>query len=87
MNFPDRILPEIARYTALDVMLADIAVGIQLTPTDYQRAIDHYHAIHEGSSARTVLCSGWSRSSTRRAASPSAPRWRGTRPTMNSTST
>ena len=31
----------------LDVMLADVAVRIQLSPTDYQTATDHYHAIHE----------------------------------------
>ena len=29
----------------LDILLADIAVGMQLTPTDYQAAEDHYHAI------------------------------------------
>ena len=28
-------------------MLADIAVRIQLTPTDYQKAIEHYNAINE----------------------------------------
>ena len=47
MNFTDRTLREIASFSPLDVMLADIAVRIQLSPTDYQRAIDHYHAIHE----------------------------------------
>ncbi|MCW5726246.1 nucleotidyltransferase [Parvibaculum sp.] len=31
----------------VDVMLADIAVRIQLTPTDYQTAVNHYEAIHE----------------------------------------
>ncbi len=47
MNYTDRILREIAQFSPLDVMLADIAVRVQLTPTDYQKAIDHYHAIHE----------------------------------------
>jgi hypothetical protein len=47
MNYTDRYLREIANYSAIDVMLADIAVRIQLSPTDYERAIDHYHAIHE----------------------------------------
>jgi hypothetical protein len=47
MNYPDPILREIASFSPLDVMLADIAVRIQLTPTDYQRAIGHYNAIHE----------------------------------------
>ncbi|GFO82583.1 MAG: nucleotidyltransferase [Methyloceanibacter sp.] len=47
MNYSDPILREIVRFSPLDVMLADIAVRIQLTPTDYQRAIDHYNAVHE----------------------------------------
>ena len=47
MNYSDRYLSEIASYSALDVMLADIAVRIQLSPTDYQMAIDHYEAINE----------------------------------------
>jgi hypothetical protein len=47
MNYTDRYLREIANYSALDVMLADVAIRIQLSPTDYQLAVDHYHAIHE----------------------------------------
>jgi hypothetical protein len=47
VNYPDPILREIASFSPIDVMLADIAVRVQLTPTDYQRAIEHYHAIHE----------------------------------------
>lgn len=47
MNYTDRYLREIANYSAIDVMLADVAIRIQLSPTDYQRAVDHYHAIHE----------------------------------------
>jgi hypothetical protein len=47
MNYSDRLLREAASYSVLDVMLADIAVRIQLTPTDYQAAIDHYEAINE----------------------------------------
>ena len=47
MNYTDRYLRDIASYSTIDVMLADVAVRIQLSPTDYQRAIDHYHAIHE----------------------------------------
>jgi hypothetical protein len=47
MNYTDRFLREIANYSPLDVMLADIAVRIQLSPTDYQRAVDHYHAIND----------------------------------------
>ncbi len=47
MNYSDRFLREIANYSPLDVMLADIAVRIQLSPTDYQRAVEHYHAINE----------------------------------------
>jgi hypothetical protein len=38
---------EIAAFSPLDVMLADIAVRIQLSPTHYQKAIGHYRAIHE----------------------------------------
>ncbi|HMN39058.1 MAG TPA: nucleotidyltransferase [Hyphomicrobium sp.] len=47
MGHFDRFSPEVAGYTALDIMLADIAVRIQLSPTDYQLAIDHYQAIAE----------------------------------------
>ncbi len=38
---------ETASYSVLDVMLADIAVRIQLSPTDYQAAVGHYEAINE----------------------------------------
>jgi SMODS domain-containing protein len=47
MNYTDRFLRETASYSVLDIMLADIAVRIQLTPTDYGRAIEHYNAINE----------------------------------------
>jgi Second Messenger Oligonucleotide or Dinucleotide Synthetase domain len=47
MNYSDRFLRETANYSVLDVMLTDIAVRIQLTPTDYQTAIGHYEAINE----------------------------------------
>jgi hypothetical protein len=47
MNYTDRYLRETASYSALDVMLTDVAVRIQLSPTDYQLAVDHYHAIHD----------------------------------------
>jgi hypothetical protein len=47
MNYSDRFLRETASYSVLDVMLADIAIRIQLTPTDYTAAVDHYEAINE----------------------------------------
>jgi len=47
MNYSDRFLRETASYSVIDVMLADIAVRIQLTPTDYQAAIEHFDAINE----------------------------------------
>jgi hypothetical protein len=47
MNVVDKYLLETSSYSALDVMLADIAVRIQLTPTDYQNAIDRFEAINE----------------------------------------
>lgn len=47
MNYTDRFLREIANYSPLDVMLADIAVRIQLSPTDHNRAIRHSDAIQE----------------------------------------
>lgn len=47
MNYTDKFLREIANYSPADIMLADIAIRIQLSPTDYQTAVDHYHAIHE----------------------------------------
>jgi hypothetical protein len=45
MNYSDRFLRETASYSVLDILLADIAVRIQLSPTDYQLAVDHYDAI------------------------------------------
>jgi hypothetical protein len=47
MNYSDRYLRQIASYSTIDVMLADVAVRIQLSPTEYQLAVDHYHAINE----------------------------------------
>jgi len=47
MNYSDRHLRQIASYPMVDVMLADVAIRIQLSPTDYQLAVDHYHAINE----------------------------------------
>jgi hypothetical protein len=47
MNYSDRHLRQIANYSTVDVMLADVAVRIQLSPTDYQLAVDHYHAIND----------------------------------------
>lgn len=47
MNYSDRFLRETASYGVLDIMLADIAVRVQLSPTDYQKAVDHYGAIND----------------------------------------
>ncbi len=47
MNYSDRYLRQIASYSTVDVMLADVTIRIQLSPTDHQIAVDHYHAIHE----------------------------------------
>lgn len=47
MNHVDPILRQIANFSPLDVMLADIAVRIQLTPTDHGKAEGHYHAISD----------------------------------------
>lgn len=47
MNYSDRYLRQIASYSTVDVMLADVAIRIQLSPTDYQLAVDHYHAINK----------------------------------------
>jgi hypothetical protein len=47
MNYSDRSLRETASYSVLDVLLADIAVRIQLSPTDHETAVAHYQAINE----------------------------------------
>jgi len=47
MGHFDRFATDIAAYSPLDIMLADIAVRIQLSPTDYALAIQHYNAIAE----------------------------------------
>jgi len=40
-------IQEIARYRPIDILLADIAVRIQLTPTDYLAAVEHYRVMGE----------------------------------------
>jgi hypothetical protein len=45
MNYSSPTLRQISAYSPLDVLLADVAVRVQLTPTDYQTAVDHYQAI------------------------------------------
>jgi hypothetical protein len=47
MGNHDRLAAAIAAYTPLDIMLADIAVRIQLSPTDYLLAVQHYLAVSE----------------------------------------
>ena len=47
MSYIDRIYREIAAYDPLDVMLAEVAVRIQLSPTDYHKAVQHYDTIAE----------------------------------------
>lgn len=47
MNYSDRYFRQIASYSTTDVMLADVAIRVQLSPTDYQSAVDHYQAINE----------------------------------------
>jgi hypothetical protein len=47
MNVIDKYLRETSSYTPLDVMLTDIAIRIQLTPTDYQSAVDRFEVINE----------------------------------------
>jgi len=47
MNQVDPILREISNYSPLDVMLADVAVRVQLTPTEHAQAEGHYHTLHE----------------------------------------
>lgn len=45
MNFSYPQLRRVAQYSPLDIMLADVAVRVQLSPTDYQAAVAHYEAI------------------------------------------
>jgi len=45
MNAP--FFEEIARYSPLDVLLADVAVRVQLTPTEYLTAVKHYEVMGE----------------------------------------
>lgn len=47
MKYTDPVLREIVAFSPLDVLLADIAVRIQLTATDHRLAVGHYHAIHQ----------------------------------------
>lgn len=47
MNYSSPTLRQIAAYSPLDVLLADVAVRVQLTPTDYQNAVAHYQAISD----------------------------------------
>lgn len=47
MNFVDPVLQQISKMTPADVMLADVAVRIQLSPTDYQRAVKRYQSMND----------------------------------------
>lgn len=58
MNYSDRYLRQIANFSTTDVMLADVAIRIQLSPTDYQLAVDHYNAISEWLERDDSLLSG-----------------------------
>jgi len=47
MNYTDRVRQTIARYSPQDVLLADIAARIQLTPTEHNTAIGHYNVMSD----------------------------------------
>jgi hypothetical protein len=47
MGHHDHLAAAIAAYSPLDIMLADIAVRIQLSPTDYLLAVQHYLAVSD----------------------------------------
>jgi len=47
MNYSDRYLRTLSTLTPQDILLAEVAARIQLSPTDYQLAVDHYNAIHQ----------------------------------------
>lgn len=47
MSLDDPILQKIARFTPQDILLADVAVRIQLSPTEYETAIKHYEVMGE----------------------------------------
>lgn len=47
MNFDDPILQKIAQFSVQDVLLADVAVRIQLSPTEYVTATKHYEVMGE----------------------------------------
>jgi hypothetical protein len=66
MNYSDRFLRETASYSVLDILLADIAVRIQLSPTDLRCQRErNCGALHEGLSnavraGRTIVKSSYS---------------------------
>lgn len=45
MTVNDPILQKIARFSPQDILLADVAIHIQLSPTDYITATRHYEAM------------------------------------------
>lgn len=47
MNHTDPIFQKIARFTPQDILLADVAVRIQLSPTEYLAALKHYETMAE----------------------------------------
>jgi hypothetical protein len=47
MNYIDPIRREIARFDALDILLADVATRIQLPPREYQKAVGHYETMSD----------------------------------------
>ena len=47
MNTFDRYLRTLSKMTPVDILLAEVAIRIQLSPTDHQTAVDHFGAIHD----------------------------------------
>ncbi len=47
MNHSDPILQKISRFSPQDVLLADVAVRIQLSPTEFLTAIKHFEVMAE----------------------------------------
>ncbi len=47
MNHTDPILQKIARFSPQDILLADVAIRIQLSPTEYLAAIKHFETMAE----------------------------------------
>ena len=85
MNTFDRYLRTLSKMTPVDILLAEVAIRIQLSPTDHQTAVDHFGAIHDHIERPDSPLFGLVEEFYVQGSFPSARLWRGAQLTTSST--